>query len=215
MLLMRKVLPSLLLLLAFGAVAEARDRVAQAVRVTKHGRPAKTHMFWVEQTSQTEALVYALPADLTVGEEFDMIDAQGYVGRIRIKSVEDAYPQCKTTELKKGMASYVTAPSRSGGSDMVALGPNQRPVQSAKVLGTTAPANDTAPAQPNGQLYQRLFMDLDGDGAADLVRDAYSCAQGAQTQQYSSPTYCYDTWGRRGRRGDWTLLTHTQLKYCY
>lgn len=195
---------------ATAVVAQARPRVARAVRVSKQVRLKKLHMYWVEPSSRNEAVIYALPAELAVGEEYDVVDSQGYVGRLRVSRVDDMDPKCKTLQLKRGAATYVSAPARDG-TDVVAIGPNHAAFTGGRVV--PAPAQGGAPAEPQN-LYQRVFVDLDGDQAPDLMRDAYACDPAQQQQQQGAPSYCYDTWGRQ-HRGAWALIEHTAIRYCY
>lgn len=202
----RRGLHGALLLLACAGVAEARS-----VRVTKSSTPKLLHVYWVQYMSGTEAQIIAIPGNLNVGEEYDIVDSRGYVGRVRMKTADDADMGCPQYKFRRGMGAFVGA-ARDFSSDAVAIGPQPAKAASTAILLTPRDLS-RMPKVPD-QLVSRTFLDVNGDAEADVIRDYWQCLDPAKAQN-GNYGYCFQTMSRSRVGSEWKVMEATQLMNCY
>ena len=206
------VLVLVLVLVAIPQVALVPPAQAEGVRVEKSRSLAQLRLFWVEVRSASEVNLYAVPAEVARGDEFDLIDSRGFVGRVRVEQVDPVDPSCQKLQLKRARARYLRRVAARPGFEeaAVALGPGPS-------VGERARSFNAGEATDGPRLdhtsYQLLFVDLDGDGLPELARDAYDCNPRDNGAPRHGAVYCYDTWTRRGP-GAWTRTQEAKLTYC-
>ncbi len=187
---------------------------AKTLRVIKRTMPEALHVYWVQPGRGNEVQIIALPSVMEAGDIFDVIDDKGYVGRVRVtKSVEEN-AGCKDFTFKRGTGVFDGSPRSYNSSQAVAIGPMREAPTKAKVVN---PADlSKLPALPaDHQQMQRMFIDLDGDGGVDVIRDWSMCsgaggAAGAGGRQY----YCVETQARKGT-GGWKQFDNVRVNSCY
>jgi hypothetical protein len=195
-------------LLGLVAVLAAGAALAETKRVQKRGAGGIRHVFWVEQIygrSDGAVHVTALPAVLEVGDVFEIVDQGGRWGRVQVESVEEMPLGCGNQGYRRGLALPTSSPPRALSAPSVALGPSQRTLDRAVLLGAEQVKRKVEPLRPD--VLERIFVDLDGDGDPDLFRQYYYCEGSGR-----GTTYCVESWARQGE--SWRKLESMSFMSC-
>ncbi len=202
---------SLLAVLSAAAIAHAGG----AKHVQKIVKKDVIRMYWAQYLSQNEVQVYAFPHGTTVGEEFDIADQQGYVGRVTVTKVEQQPAGCNNIVYYVATASYTDAPGRAPVGTLIAFSPRKKAhanVAASQVLGTETVTTPPADMQARGAVPE-VVLDWDGDKNPDLIRYYYDCPA-QQAAQQGRIEACMDTFLRE-RSGAWALIEHYAITDCY
>jgi hypothetical protein len=178
-----------------------------ARHVQKRTSAGIRHFYWIDPGSGSTpgtVSITALPPALAEGDVFDVIDDQGYWGRVVVASVETIPFGCRDHYLR-GLAQRTGDPKRPLGGARVAIGPPPaRPPLKARFVTADAAGPDLP---RHDQSLELRLIDLDGDGDAELARSYF---------------YCQDARGRTGNcvesyvraKGGWTLLEKAAFGLC-
>lgn len=151
-------------------------------------------------------LITAYPSGAEIGDRFDIIDQQGYLGRATVTRIEKLGAGCPGLVFPQAHGRMDTIPSRQvyGNVAAVTATASAPPSRSRILL-----ANEIR-SQPNVR-NQMLDMgvDLDGDRDADLVRYYYDCP----TNGVGQIATCIDVWIRV--RSSWKVLEKAVFPACY
>jgi hypothetical protein len=147
-----------------------------------------------------------------VGEEYDVIDSQGYVGRVRVTTATEEQAGCPQFKYIRGQARWVGTPKRQwSGGDAAAIGPVSPKSRVPDKASVVYPQQTTDLPAPPDMLQQRMFLDLDGDKRPDLLRDYWMTnrSAGGQTKMW------FQTMFRSSRGSTWKVVELTEVLYCY
>jgi hypothetical protein len=208
---MRKIL--LVLALAVAALGirtawgKGRD-VHRTLHVVKSVIPASVHMAWVQSVGTlNEVQIAAIPEFLTEGMELEVIDTQGYVGRVRIGTgIQKQSLGCQTSTYQLVKATFLQTPQRNVDGYATAIMPLRDEPTHAKIFAV-APDTAELPALQPGM--SRTFLDIDGDGTTDMYRDWGTCAVAS-----GRSTYCLETRARE-KGGNWKQFDVVQEPACW
>jgi hypothetical protein len=195
----------LIVALAAGtALAGGRRR---SERVRKGVPVEQMHIYWASMMSATELSVSRFPGHSTVGDEFEIVDQMGYVGRARVHAVERVQT-CPGITYDNATATLVTSAQPTPSyTTSVALPVSKRDLSRARVMY----GDEVADPPPRGQID--VAIDFDGDGRADIARLSYECAApGGQTGMYAS---CFDIIARDRDKTDWKVIETISWPQCY
>lgn len=186
---------------------------AGGVHVVKQKKLQQTRMYWAQYLTQTEIQVYPYPHGAAVGDQFDVADHVGYLGRVTITKVETQQTGCGTQVYYLATAQYVTTPSRQPDGTLIVFSPQARAAGRARVL-TPQDLKNPPGDMLNKGYSPEVVLDWDGDRAPDLLRYYYDCPSrpGGRTDAYCMDTYAAN--GKSGRTG-WTLLERYTITDCY
>jgi hypothetical protein len=209
----QRLLLSLGLLAAGASSAQARPKEhVKALHVVKSVIPLNVHVFWVEYQTQTNLITQAVPETLEEGTELDVINTSGWLGRVRVSGISKvSMGTCSGASYQQGTGTFESALTINSfdNNTTVAIGPLSD-ASRAKVVQPTDLSVFPPPSSDFSQGSQRLFVDLDGDGTADIIRDAGMCTVSGKQG------WCLDTRGRSGRgSGAWTLYDSFRIPLCY
>jgi hypothetical protein len=163
---------------------------------------------WIDQKSVTITVV-GEPA--RVGDEYEIIDQNGYRGRARAVRVDDQQqcgPGSPTIKIVTAQLGHPPPPNQMT-TMIVAMAPLRRSPDDARVMMQDEIKN---PPRLGPQRAIDVGVDLDGDREADLVRVNYICPQQtpAQGQGYG---YCIELMARN--HGEWKQAQLVVFPECY
>jgi hypothetical protein len=198
-----------MLALAAGLAALAAPAGADTRRVQKRAGGPIRHVFWADHASDGKAGglvdITALPPTLAEGDQFDLVDAKGYWGRVTVMKIETLPLGCKG-QYRRGRAKPERPPERSLSLPVVALGPApQTPPRAARLLSDDTALDAGAPRKEHA--LERRLVDLDGDGTPELLRHYFYCDPSA-----GASDYCMESWVRVGTR--WKILDTFRIDLC-
>jgi hypothetical protein len=204
---MRRAAAVLSILLAGPALARP-VKTGASTKMSRDPRQAYGHVYWANQISD-EITVLAFPGRTRMGDRYDIIDEQGYVGRVIVKQVDET--ACGDTKYQQAVTSFIGPHARRDATGlMIALGPPLGAPAQAKVLLTDAVGNHALP--PAGKANLQPAIDVDGDGVPDLARYVIYNCRTARTTSPDGDT-CIETWGREGT--SWRLIERAEFPPCY
>ena len=143
-----------------------------------------------------------------VGDKFEVIDEQGYLGRVTVTRV-DSVAGGGSCVYDSVSASYAQAPGRPVNTTMVALGPAGKDISTSKVIRPL----DVLDPPAYGTTTLDFAIDFDGDRRPEVAHYYYNCKAGPSGQTYSyDGDWCYETWTRES---SWQLMTKEIWPVCY
>lgn len=193
---------TILLLVGLSGVSSAGG-----LRVSKAKKLTQLRLYWAQAISDREVQVYPFPHGAAVGDEFEMADAGGYLGRVKVTHIEQQQAGCNNLVYHIASASYIDTPSRQASGTLMAFSPGRQLALRSRVMN-----QDEVKTQPADMTKRRLqpevALDLDGDRLPDVLRYYYECSskQGVYRD-------CIDTY--TARRGSWELQDRYTLEDCY
>lgn len=199
---MRRLAVSILVLLAFGGLAAARG-----VHVVKKSRKEPVRMYWAQYLTQTELQVYPFPHGAKVGDQFDVADNRGYLGRVQVSRVEQQQAACNVVYFI-ATARFQETPSRQPEGTLIVFTPQPRAPGRARILPPEEARDVPGEMAAQGR-YPEVVLDWDGDRDPDLLRYYYDCP----APKGNVNAYCMDTFQRV--RGGWGLIEHYPIVDCY
>ena len=195
-----------------GGVAAARSvSTGTTAKMSRKSTFLKMSAYWVGgYGDQVDLVIY--PAFIEEGDEFDVVDAQGYLARVRVSSVRKTNEGCPKFTYMRAEAKWLEKPSRdSSYSTRIAFGPlpkNRERHKKARLFEAAfggGNAKDIKGLPPPGASQGLSYaVDLDGDGDVDLARYIYDCTGGHNTRYNATSLGCVDDWVRDGT-DSWVL----------
>ncbi len=187
-------------------LAEAREVVSgEVVRVPAVLSARYTHILWVEAHGEDDLVeLVAFPGPTEVGASYDIVDERGHVARARVVRVEPSICGPLTYTRARAQIAWPGMSRRTVGA-VVALGPARGRPPGARVL--------TSSEAPSGEDPGRLFIDVDGDGRADLARQLTLECGSARGRSLA----CVETWVRdegTGKEDGWRRVMRAEVGPC-
>lgn len=194
-----------------GGVAAARTvSTGTTAKLSRKASYVKMAAYWSSgYGDKLDIVVY--PSFIAEGDEFDVVDSEGYVGRVRVDEAHKTNQGCPKFTYMRASATFLEKPARDTSySTRIAFGPlpdgRDRPTRAKLHEGGYGRSTTTIRGLPPPGAAQGLAyaVDLDGDGAVDLARYIYDCAGGHDHQYNANSDGCVDDWVRDAA-GNWVL----------
>lgn len=213
-----RVMVALLATLALGSDASARTVATGAsVKMKRKAEERRLQAFWVGALARDELVdIIVYPTEVVVGDELDIVDDQGLVGRVRVETVTRTNEGCATFTYIRAQGRYLARPTRESSVFRAAVGPVNGRARSdrAKLYIANAYSRTTTMIQdlpdPGPAISLQYAVDLDGDERADLARYFYDCSRGLQST-FSHGEACVDDWARDGAN-QWSTVATARFK---
>ncbi|MGZ3421651.1 MAG: hypothetical protein ACXWUG_10745 [Polyangiales bacterium] len=123
------------------------------------------------------------------GTRYSLVDEGGYIVDVVADGRDPS--ECDHCPSHRALA-HPLGKGRTSRGSAVALGPTNAPLSSARVLSHRDVSDWWNPAKPPKQWTEDLTIDVDGDGKADLIREA------------KGPQLTYRV--RRWEKGTWQVV---------
>jgi hypothetical protein len=195
---------ALLALLSGAAHADAVPTGAPRERLREGAAPLPQMVFVEprrgERSSPAQVTLIGITGELRAGEEYDVYDDGGFAARVRVLSVARTNDKCPGFVYQRGIARVGESHHDIDAGRAVAIGPTPWPRRAARLLPWNGGASEGVAPPPGLATTLIHFIDLDGDGAAELARYLYQCSGGPVVPWSGRGAACFEDWAR-GPRG--------------
>jgi hypothetical protein len=193
---MKSALPALVLAVVASAAVARPVPTGKAVDVEERGA---TLILWVLPAADAELRVTVLGGTAKPGDDVDLVDERGYIGRGSIVSVD--LLRCGATPYLDARVRPPRRFRRTAGQVLALFPALARPAR-ARLLR----ASQVSDPPPRGRPALQA-VDIDGDGSADLARYVlYHC----DAENLGEAATCVENWNRE--EGRWRLVSSVDFR---